>query len=172
MADNDTTTDERPSPIPTPPDFPVVWENPEDEGMFWQSDMMHFPEPTTPLMDLWERAFNQGFVDAAEASEVPIVLMYRRINTWEFNSVVPRVPPEEMEPQGRRGYEHIRNDVGRLWEWWTDDLLPEIQLTEPLGDARAQEVLGTHNAMVREQVSCTSGIRDQEPGRRLHGGLP
>lgn len=127
MADNDTTPDERPSPIPTPPEFPVVWENPEDEGMFWQSDMMHFPEPTTPLMDLWEQAFNQGFVDAAEASEVPIVLVYKRINTWEFNTVMPRVPPEEMEAQGHKGYEHIRNDVGRLWEWWTDDLLPEIQ---------------------------------------------
>jgi hypothetical protein len=39
------------SKIPTPPDFPVVWENPDDERLFWTRDAMHFPNPVNALED-------------------------------------------------------------------------------------------------------------------------
>ena len=35
--------------IPTPPDFPVVWENPDDERLFWTREAMHFPNPVNAL---------------------------------------------------------------------------------------------------------------------------
>ncbi len=37
--------------MPVPPDFPVVWENPGDEQLFWMHDAMHFPDPLTLLDD-------------------------------------------------------------------------------------------------------------------------
>ena len=39
------------SKIPTPPDFPVVWENPDEERLFWSRDAMHFPKPVNALED-------------------------------------------------------------------------------------------------------------------------
>ena len=38
-------------PIPVSPDFPIVWEKPNDEQLFWTHDAMHFPDPLTILDD-------------------------------------------------------------------------------------------------------------------------
>lgn len=46
-----TATVSQPAPgtqIPTPPDFPVRWEKPGDERMFWTLELVHFPDPMTP----------------------------------------------------------------------------------------------------------------------------
>ena len=35
----------RTDPLPTPPEFPVRWEDPADERRFWTNDRMHWPDP-------------------------------------------------------------------------------------------------------------------------------
>jgi hypothetical protein len=40
------------SPMPTPDNFPVTWEDPADADLFWLQQRMHFPEPMLPL-DEW-----------------------------------------------------------------------------------------------------------------------
>ena len=37
-------------PVPAPPDFPVVWETPDDEKLFWTNDRMHWPDPLPMLL--------------------------------------------------------------------------------------------------------------------------
>jgi hypothetical protein len=61
-------------PSPIPPDFPVVWENPDDEQLFWMHDAMHFPDPLTMLDDdvLIRTLERHGFTRAAEFYEMPI----------------------------------------------------------------------------------------------------
>lgn len=127
LSNADATSHEAPSPIPILPDFPVTWEHPEDERLFWGPDRMHFPEPVTPMMVGFNQAFNEGIKRASQAFEVPIRLQYRRINTYNYMATVPMVPPEEMEAQGKRAEEKLRAAMGRLWEWWDTELLPEVK---------------------------------------------
>ena len=118
---------EAPTPIPTPPDFPVTWEDTEDEGRFWQADPMHFPEPVTPIMESVLETFNDGFRLASMAYEMPITIKSRRINTYIYNTVLPMVPPEEMEARGKRAEANLKPAMGRLWELWSSELLPEFK---------------------------------------------
>ncbi|MCH8850201.1 MAG: hypothetical protein IIC89_05180 [Chloroflexi bacterium] len=117
---------ETPTPIPLPPEFPVTWEDPELEQRLWVEDRMHFPEPVTPLMDAFARAFSTGFERAAQASHVPIRIESRSFNTYFYNSVVPMAPPEEMEARGKLAQTKLAEDMGRLQEWWETELLPEV----------------------------------------------
>ena len=121
------STQPAPTPIPVPPDFPVTWDHPDQEQLFWHQDRMHFPEPATPMMDVFQQAFKEGFGRASQASHVPIRLEFRRINTYMYNAVVPRVPHEEMEAEGKRSEEKLRSQMGRLQEWWDTELLPEVK---------------------------------------------
>ena len=67
---------EQHGPIPAPPDFPVVWENPDDERLFWTRDAMHFPNPVNALEDELSVRIAQGngFAAACEAYDLPIRL--------------------------------------------------------------------------------------------------
>ena len=96
-----------PGPIPTPPEFPITWERPEQEKMLWATDRMHFPEPVTPMMVAFAKSFNEGFNRAAMASEVPLRLEHARLNTYFYISQVPRVPLEEMEAQGEKAAQAV-----------------------------------------------------------------
>ena len=116
-----------PAPIPVPPDFPVTWERPEDELLSWQQDRMHFPEPSTPLMEAFLRSFNDGFERASKASDVPIRLTNRRLNTYIYSAMLFTVPPEEMEAKGQRAAQKVGANMARLQEWWDTELLPEIK---------------------------------------------
>ena len=126
MSNTDATSHEAPTPIPVPPNFPVTWDHADDEGLFWHTDVMHFPEPITPMMVGFNQSFNEGIKRAAQACEVPIQLIYRRINTYNYGTTVPRVPPEEMEAQGKKAQEKLGAMMGQLWELWETEWLPEI----------------------------------------------
>ena len=118
---------EAPTPIPPPSNFPVTWKNPEDEGLFWQTDPMHFPEPTTPIMVRVGEAINEGFRLAGLAYEMPVTLRYHRINTYHYKTILPAVPPGEMEAQGKRADANLQPAIGRLWALWDSELLPEFK---------------------------------------------
>ncbi|MGN6757568.1 MAG: hypothetical protein ACTHMJ_14385, partial [Thermomicrobiales bacterium] len=85
-------------PLPTPPDFPVTWEQPGDEQIFWTMDRMHFPTQVAPLADsflrtVFERSFNQG----VGVYGAPIRAMARRFNTYHYEHMgPPPLPPEEL----------------------------------------------------------------------------
>ena len=66
------------------------------------------------MMAGFNRSFGVGLTRAAEAYDVPIQLVYRRINTYNYSTVIPRVPPEEMEAYGKRSEEKLGAAVGRL----------------------------------------------------------
>ena len=127
MATADVTTVEASSPIPIPPDFPVTWERPEDERLLWRADRMHFPEPVTPLMAIFTRAFNGGSERAADAYELPIRVEHRRLNTYLFVLTVPRVPPQEMEAQGEKAGQRLKAGIAEFAQRWNSEWLPEVK---------------------------------------------
>src|SRR5215211_4426786 len=117
-------------PIPAPPDFPVVWEDPDDERLFWTRDAMHFPNPVNALEEefLVRLAQGEGFARACEAYDMPIRLRARRINSYLYSASVPVVSStEEMEALGEHSQKKLREVMGRLGERWRGEYLPEIQ---------------------------------------------
>ena len=116
--------------IPTPPDFPLVWENPDDERLFWTRDAMHFPAPVNELEDefLIRIAQENGFARPTEAYGMPFRLRPRLINHYLYTAVAPIMgSPEEMEAMGKRSQEKLGDAMARLGERWSGEFLPEIQ---------------------------------------------
>src|SRR3954453_13081944 len=104
-------------PIPVPSDFPIVWENPDDEQLFWMHDAMHFPDPVTMLDDdvLIRTLERHGFTKGAEFYEMPIRPHVRRINTYHYRAMVPvTASPEETV-------------MYQLSDLWREEFLPEIK---------------------------------------------
>jgi len=116
-------------PIPAPPDFPVVWEDPDDERLFWTRDAMHFPYPVNALEGefLVRIAQGNGFARAREAYDMPVKMLVRLVNTYLYSAPAPVVAPEEMEAVGERSQEKIEEAMSRLGERWRGEYLPEIQ---------------------------------------------
>ena len=119
----------QPAPIPAPPDFPVVWEDPDDERLFWTRDAMHFPNPVNTLEGefLVRIAQGNGFARACEVYEMPVKILVRLVNTYLYTAPGPVVAPEEMEAMGERSQKEIGEAMSRLGERWRGEYLPEIQ---------------------------------------------
>jgi phosphohistidine swiveling domain-containing protein len=116
--------------IPVPLDFPIVWENPDDEQLFWMHDAMHFPDPLTMLDDdvLIRTLERHGFTRAAEFYEMPIRPHARRINTYHYRAMVPvTASPEEMRAIGKRSQERLETVMYQLSDLWREEFLPEIK---------------------------------------------
>lgn len=123
----DTAEPHFPALIPVPPGFPVTWASPDDERLFWAQDRMHSPDPMVPLeVDFWLKVYD-GFSLAAKVYEMPVKAHARCFNTYLYMAIAPAVPPEQMEAQGKRMEERMREAMGQLEASWKEAWLPEIQ---------------------------------------------
>ncbi|MSP12897.1 MAG: hypothetical protein EXR62_08060 [Chloroflexi bacterium] len=115
--------------IPTPPDFPVSWERPEDAMLFWTHDTMHFPDPLTPMDDgLLKTIFVSGFNGSGEKYDIPIRVRINCINSYYYSSFAPATTaPEELEAMGQRAQEKIGAVLGHIGDYWGSELLPEVK---------------------------------------------
>lgn len=113
--------------IPTPPHFPVTWNSPEEQRLFWTQDRMHAPEPVAPLdAAIWQMLY-QGINPAAEDYELPIRAHIRCFHSYVYMAIAPIVPPEQMEAQGKRAGERLGEAMGRLDTSWDEKWLPELK---------------------------------------------
>ncbi|MDQ6602132.1 MAG: PEP-utilizing enzyme [Chloroflexota bacterium] len=124
-----TTEAVTPRTIPTPPDFPVVWERPEDAGAFWTRDPMHFVSQITPLEGAYLRRFMDiGFRSAAHQHDLPVHFIARRINTHFYQALVPITTDHAaLEAIEQRSERTLGAAVGRLGAAWREEYLPEIE---------------------------------------------
>jgi pyruvate,water dikinase len=128
MSDTEVVQVAEPVRITVPPDFPVVWDSPDDEQLSWLHDRMHNPDPVLPLESaFWGRVY-EGFNRATEAYEMPVRLKTRCINTYFYMAIKNVVPPEQVEAQNKRAEEKMDAAMGRLGDAWTSEWLPEIRL--------------------------------------------
>jgi rifampicin phosphotransferase len=111
-----------------PLDFPVTWEDPDDAGLFWLRQRMHFPEPMTPLDEWFLHTEFEGATRATQVYDLPIFAKGRRFNTYAYAAIAPLpLPPEELADMGRRAQEKLGAAMARLGEQWDNEFLPEIQ---------------------------------------------
>jgi rifampicin phosphotransferase len=149
-----TATISQPAPgtqIPTPPDFPVRWEKPGDERMFWTPELVHWPDPMTPLAFEVLYEFFDRLNYAAETYELPIRFDARYINGHFYQTVIPvgappepviklmnrigRVAPGLVKPienravgaAARKYLDKMNPVIARLGEYWDEELLPEVK---------------------------------------------
>ena len=148
-----TSTTQAPTPgqpIPTPPDFPVKWENPRDAKLSWMSS----PANKTPVPQLIFSVVSAFFGGASvgfEKAGLPMEFRLSRINTYAYMSMAPKaLPPEavmkalgfisraapgvfkaimsKMSAGMSKQQEAALNPViERFDEHWNEELLPEIK---------------------------------------------
>ena len=84
------TQTDTPQGIPLPPDFPVVWDPPEEAQRFWERETMHMPGQSTMLDDSFGRRWvDAGFNAGCEDYSMPVRNAYRRVNTYIYQSIAP-----------------------------------------------------------------------------------
>ena len=117
-----------PQIVPIPADFPVSWDNPEDERLPWQFDPMHFPEPMPRLEgELYSAIYETGMSPAFAGYELPVRARGTMFNDYHYMAIFPVIPPEEMEAQGEKAEKAVGAAMARLQELWEGEWLPAIQ---------------------------------------------
>ncbi len=150
MSNSTTQTPTAGQPIPTPPDFSVVWDNPRDAKLTWMS-IPQFKTPISPLIHAVIGAFMVGGNAGMEQAGLPFEVRVERINTYPYMGMVPKAAPPEavMKAMGLLNraapgvFKMMMSKVGagmskqqeaalnpiveRFETYWLDELLPEIK---------------------------------------------
>jgi len=115
--------------IPLPSGLAPEWETPEDEGVFWRRDPMHFPGAMTMMDgDAIRATYDRGFNVAAERLGLPVRATSRRFWTHVYVAQGPLpLPPIELEAMGRAAEQSMPRHVASLWPSWEAEWLPTIQ---------------------------------------------
>jgi rifampicin phosphotransferase len=148
-----TSTTQAPTlgqPIPNPPDFSVVWDDPRDGKLTWMT-IPQYKTPISPLIHAVVEAFLLGGNAGMEQAGLPFEVRVVRINTYAYMGMVPKdAPPEAvMKAMGllHRAapgvFKMMMSKVGagmskqqeaalnplveRFESYWLEELLPEIK---------------------------------------------
>src|SRR4030067_2574186 len=83
-------------PIPNPPDFSVVWDDPRDAKLTWMT-IPQYKTPISPLIHAVVGAFLVGGNAGIDQAGLPFEVRVVRINTYAFMGMVPKdAPPEAL----------------------------------------------------------------------------
>ena len=148
-----TSTTQTPTPgrpIPTPPDFPVAWDDPRDAKLTWMT-IPQYKAPISPLIHAVVGAFMVGSNVGMEQAGLPFEVRLMRINTYAYMGMVPKEAPPEavMKAMGMlsrsapgvfkllmskmtagmsKQQEAALNPIFERFDaYWHDELLPEIK---------------------------------------------
>jgi len=98
-----------PRVIPVTSEFPVSWDVPEDQHMPWEFDPMHFSNPLPRWKnELWCEMADLGMSRAFAGYQMPIRARGKIFNDYNYATMFPMVPPEEMESQGKKSGGDVR----------------------------------------------------------------
>jgi rifampicin phosphotransferase len=128
MSTAEATQQPLPGVIPTPANFPITWETPDDAHLFWFRDQLHLPNPITPLDEEFARHVYRGMSVIFERYEIPLRVRSRRFNTYFYWAVVPLDgTPDELAVQSKRADATVSQVTVRLAEIWSQEVLPEVK---------------------------------------------
>ena len=113
--------------IETPADFPVTWDDPADQALFWTWDQMHHPHPVSPLgRDLFAIAFGSGMTKGLRGIGVPMrERRVRSINTFYYAATIP--DPERLPTAQQTIEAAVRERGPSMYQRWLDEYLPEVE---------------------------------------------
>jgi phosphohistidine swiveling domain-containing protein len=150
MSNSDTQAPTPGQPIPTPPDFSVVWDNPQDAKLTWMTVPL-YKTPIPPLIYAVVGAFLVGGNDGFGKAGLPFQLRLGRLNTYIYMCMVAKDAPPEVvmkamgmlnraapgvfkKMMGKMGAGMSKQQeaalnplIERFDAYWYDELLPEIK---------------------------------------------
>ncbi len=113
-----------------PPDFPVQWENSEDENYHWTRDREHMPHPITPMFS----SFSALTASEGRRRTVPVydeAILERRdltFNTYGYTRLVPFTGSSLDIDQRVHSYKlKTTRTADHLQELWENEWKPEIE---------------------------------------------
>ena len=117
-----------PRVIPVTSEFPVSWDVPEDQHIPWEFDPMHFSNP----LPRWKNELGCEMADlgmsrAFAGYQMPIWARGKIFNDYNYATMFPMVPPEEMESQGKKAEATLGLALTSMHERWEVEWLPEIR---------------------------------------------
>jgi phosphohistidine swiveling domain-containing protein len=137
-------------PIPTPPDFPVVWDDLRDVKLTWMT-IPQYKTSISPLIHAVVRTFLVGGNIGFKQAGLPFDVRLLRINTYAYLGMIPKDGPPEavMKAMGLLNraapgiFKMMMSKVGagmskqqeaalnplveRFESHWLDEVLPEIK---------------------------------------------
>ena len=150
MSKSSTQTPTAGQPIPTPPDFPIVWDDPRDAKLTWMfNDKYRAPIP--PLVNAVVVAFIMGNISGFEQAGMPLSVRLTRINTYSYLAMAPKSAPPDVVMKGmgmlnraapgmfkmmmgkmaggmsKKLEANFNPIVERFEAYWLDEILPEIK---------------------------------------------
>jgi phosphohistidine swiveling domain-containing protein len=115
-------------PVPVPENFPVTWQHPGDEGVFWMQERMHWPDPLTMLDYEFMREAHVEFGGALADYGVPLQYNARLINYYWYSAIGPSIDDmSEMQTRMETGIGNVAATTQRLQQLWAGEWLPEVQ---------------------------------------------
>ena len=114
-------------PLPTPPDFPVEWQGPEEPLLLWQWANTHFPGPVSPLgWDLAQIAIAPGMEHGIKALGTPVrEFRTRQLNTFAYMSLIPDL---DLLPTAQEKMQAVIRERGfTTYQRWVEEWLPLIE---------------------------------------------
>jgi phosphohistidine swiveling domain-containing protein len=175
-------------PIVTPPEFPVVWDDPRDAKLTWTT-IPQLKAPTPPLIYAVSAAFLFGSNAAFEGAGLPFSIRFALINTYMYMGIVPKGAPPDVAIKamgllnraapgvfkmmmGRVGagmskqQEAALNPIVERFEaYWLDEVLPEIQ--QHIAYFESSDLRGMSLNQLRAQLAET--LQRVERMGALHG---
>ncbi|MGQ4807060.1 Chondramide synthase cmdD [Candidatus Entotheonellaceae bacterium PAL068K] len=130
MSEASTRSMPPPGPIPTPPDFPVTWDDPADAERMWFYNKTQYPAPITPLdFSIGVRGMVTSMNKGNQAYNLPFVADARLINTYAYMTNLPdtALSPEALARQMEVAVEKVSEVGANLQTEWDEVWLPEIQ---------------------------------------------
>jgi phosphohistidine swiveling domain-containing protein len=147
---NSISTPTAVQPIPTLPDFSVVWDDPRDAKVTWMLNPK-YNGPMPLLTHAFVAAFMLGGVAGFELAGLPMSMRMARFNTYQYFGIVPKAAPpvavmkamgllNRTAPgvfkmmMGRMGAGMSKQQLAalnpiieRFEPYWYDEVLPEIK---------------------------------------------
>jgi phosphohistidine swiveling domain-containing protein len=150
MSNSDTQAPTAGQPIPTPPDFPIVWDDSRDAKLTWMINDK-YEKPIPLLVDAVVSAFILGSVAGFEQAGMPVGIRLTRINTYSYLTIGPKAAPPDVVMKGmgmlnraapgmfkmmmgkmaggmsKKVEANFNPIVERFESYWLDEILPEIK---------------------------------------------
>ncbi|MBI5948845.1 MAG: hypothetical protein HY875_11970 [Chloroflexi bacterium] len=148
-----------PAQLPIPANFPVAWDRPGDEQLFWIQDAMHLPHPLTPLdATLVQAAFSEGASRAIGRMSMPI----SGLRTGVFNGFSYIAPVPVMGTPGEMAA-RMEEMIRITMELGATVLRDWRETFEPQVTAECEAVLGFNyaGASTREVAAFVAGFYDR-----------